>query len=381
MEADFLTMPGEIKMKTRGEELLLVVGARPNFIKMAPLCRALEKRDDIFFKIVHTGQHYDYQMSDIFFKELNIPEPDFYLNIGSGSHARQTGHMIIKLEELCLEHAFCSIVVIGDVNSTLAGALVGAKMSIPVVHVESGLRSFNRSMPEEINRILTDHISELLFAPTQAAMNNLRREGLEARSHFSGDVMYDMVLQGLEMAEAISVILDELMLTPRNYYLVTLHRPSNVDNPEQLKTIMNGLALIKERVIISAHPRLAKMLHTFGISPAKNICITEPFGYLDFIVLEKNAKKVITDSGGVQKEAFFTQTPCVTLRTETEWVETVETGANILVKECTEEAILEAVFRDVAPFYEARPYGDGKAAEMIIEMIQQKCWNRAAIFS
>ncbi|MDX1942585.1 MAG: UDP-N-acetylglucosamine 2-epimerase (non-hydrolyzing) [Saprospiraceae bacterium] len=350
--------------------LLFVVGARPNFIKIAPICMVLQKKGNIPFKIVHTGQHYDYAMSDVFFDELNIPNPDFHLSIGSGNHGKQTGEMMGKLEELCTDHAFSAIIVIGDVNSTLAGALVGAKLRIPVVHVESGLRSFNRAMPEEINRVATDHVSDLLFAPTQLAMENLKNEGLSNRTYFSGDVMYDMILKGLELAQEKSDVLKKLNLNPDDYFLATLHRPYNVDEPEQLSAIINGLSQLQHKVLLSAHPRLRKNLTQFGIEPGHNIQITEPFGYLDFIMLQKNAKKIITDSGGVQKEAFFLQTPCVTLRSETEWVETVETGANILVTERSESAILEAASRQTAPRFHERPYGQGDASEIIVNKME-----------
>ncbi len=353
------------------KSLLFVVGARPNFIKIAPICVALRKASNLSFKILHTGQHYDQLMSDIFFQELEIPAPDFHLNIGSAPHGVQTGQMMIEMEKLCDDHAFIGIVVIGDVNSTLAGAMVGAKRNIPVIHIESGLRSYNRSMPEEINRIATDHVSDLLFAPTQLAMQNLQKEGLAERSFFSGDVMYDMILQGLELASTRSDILNQLSLYPDDYFLATLHRPYNVDDPHQLRQIMTGLSNIGKQVLLSAHPRLHKQMKKFEIQAGENVKITQPFGYFDFIVLEKNALKIITDSGGIQKEAFFLQTPCVTLRPETEWVETVETRANILVKDRTAASILEAAFENTSPAFDQRPYGNGNASEIIVEKLIQ----------
>lgn len=352
--------------------LLFVVGARPNFVKIAPLCRALSRRAGPPCRIVHTGQHYDPAMSDVFFEELGIPAPDFFLKVGSGGHGRQTGEMMIRLEALCRAERFAAMVVIGDVNSTLAGSLVGAKLHLPVAHVESGLRSFNRAMPEEINRVATDHISDLLFAPTRAALDNLRREGLAERSCFSGDVMYDMILEGLQMAGGRSSLIERLGLSAGGYYLATLHRPYNVDEAGQLTGIMDGLSALEEPVLLSAHPRLRRRLGEFGIEPGKNVRIAGPFGYLDFILLEKHARKVITDSGGVQKEAFFVQTPCVTLRPETEWMETVEAGANILVRERTREAIVEAVYRDSQPRYEEKPYGNGRASEIILDEIRSR---------
>ncbi len=354
-------------------KILFVVGARPNFIKVAPLCNAVKMDSGIDFSIVHTGQHYDNCMSDIFFKDLNIPTPDYHLKIGSNTHARQTARMMIAIEDLCLKNTFCAIVVIGDVNSTLAGALVGAKLNIPTIHIEAGLRSYNRQMPEEINRIATDHISELLFAPTKTALKNLQKEGLGDRSWFSGDVMYDMVLIGLTMAK--TKVLEQLKIEPNEFYLSTLHRPYNVDDRKQLKEIITALSSLDKPVILAAHPRLQKKLQSFRIIPGKNIKLTPPLGYLEFISLEKNAAKVITDSGGVQKEAFFMETPCITLRPETEWTETTVNGANVLVKERTTEAIREAALKKSIPEFSQKPYGDGSASEKIIEIIKQQILN------
>lgn len=353
-------------------DLLLVVGARPNFIKLAPICKVLQAKNELSFKIVHTGQHYDEKMSDIFFKELDIPAPDFNLNIGSATHGKQTGSMMIELEKLCIEHRFGAIVVIGDVNSTLAAALVGAKLNIPVAHVESGLRSYNRTMPEEINRIATDHVSDLLFAPTQKALENLIQEGLKDRSFFSGDVMYDTILYGLGRAKNQSKVFDQLNVDREDYYLATLHRPYNVDDETQLAQIFEGYASLNRKIILSAHPRLKKNLDKFGIKPAEHVEITPPLGYLDFILLQNHAIKVITDSGGVQKEAFFLKRPCVTLRSETEWVETVEAQANTLVKERTAQNIVQAVERKMTPNFEENPYGDGQASQLIVERIEDR---------
>jgi UDP-GlcNAc3NAcA epimerase len=353
-------------------QLLFVVGARPNFIKIAPVCSVLENYPNLSYKVVHTGQHYDWLMSDIFFQELDIPEPDFHLNVGSGPHGQQTGAVMTRLEKICMEHKFSSLIVFGDVNSTLAGALVGAKLNIPVAHVEAGLRSFNRHMPEEINRIATDHVSEWLFAPSRLAMENLQREGLQDRSYFSGDVMYDMMLRGIEMAKDESNILSTLKVEPKSYFLVTLHRPYNVDDPAVLTEIFAALSQLEQKVILPAHPRLRKNLNRFGIKAGDNVQMTEPFGYLDFVTLEKNAHRIITDSGGIQKEAFFLQTPCITLRPETEWTETVAAGANVLVKTRTSQAILEAAGSDLTPSYQEQPYGNGRAGQIIVETIQSQ---------
>ena len=336
------------------------------------MCVALQSNYQIPFKIIHTGQHYDDIMSDVFFRELKIPAPAYNLSVGSGNHGTQTGKMMIKLEEIFLQNNFSGIVVIGDVNSTVAGALVGAKLGIPVIHVESGLRSFNKSMPEEINRIATDHISDLLFAPTHLAMDNLKNEGLEKIAYYSGDVMYDMILHGLEMAKTKSTILETLKLTPKNYYLATLHRPYNVDEPDQLKAIVAGLNQVEQPIILAAHPRLKKNLEKFNISFADHVHITKPFGYFDFVKLQANASKVITDSGGVQKEAFFLKTPCITLRSETEWVETVSLGANILVRERTSQNILDAIGQEQVGRFDEKPYGDGKASHIMIKEMQNQ---------
>ncbi|KAA3640211.1 MAG: UDP-N-acetylglucosamine 2-epimerase (non-hydrolyzing) [Bacteroidetes bacterium] len=354
-------------------KILFVVGARPNFIKVAPLSKAVANEPELDFRIVHTGQHYDDRMSDIFFKDLHIPTPDYHLKIGSDTHAKQTARMMIALEDLCLKNSFCAIIVIGDVNSTLAGALVGAKLNIPTVHVEAGLRSYNRQMPEEINRIATDHITDLLFAPTNIALKNLQNEGLAARSWFSGDVMYDMVLTGVTMTK--SEILEKLKVKPQEFYLSTLHRPYNVDNPDQLQEIINALSTLDKKVVLAAHPRLRQKLQSFKITPGKNIILTQPLGYLEFITLEKNAAKVITDSGGVQKEAFFLETPCVTLRPETEWTETTFKGANVLVKERTIDAIRKEVLNKRDPEFSEKPFGDGHASEKIIEILKQQILN------
>lgn len=357
------------QIEKKNDPVLLVVGARPNFVKMAPVCRAMTKIS-MPFRIVHTGQHYDLEMSDIFFKELGIPSPDFNLDIGSGAHGYQTGHIMLELEKLCKEHSFSMIVVIGDVNSTLAGALVGSKSHIPVAHVESGLRSFNRKMPEEINRIVTDHISDLLFAPTTIAMNNLENEGLSSRSILSGDVSCDMTLTALEIAEHRSNILNQLRLNPKQYYLTTLHRPYNVDDKEKLTQILAAYAELDLPVILPVHPRLKKQLTAFRI-PTPNVRLIQPLGYFDFIWLLEKANKVLTDSGGVQKEAFFTETPCITLRPETEWVETLDAGANKLVKTRSKNEILKSVFGNHHANYDIRVFGDGKASEKIVRAMHK----------
>jgi UDP-N-acetylglucosamine 2-epimerase len=315
-----------------------VVGARPQFIKLAPILKAVERHNQQYPNrpiqeiLVHTGQHYDYEMSQVFFDELGLKVPDYHLGVGSGSHGYQTGEMLKRIEEVLLKEKPDLVMVYGDTNTTLAGGLAASKLHIPVAHVEAGLRSFNKKMPEEINRVLTDHLSDLLFCLTQTAVENLRREGIEKGVYLVGDVMYDAVLLYLDLAERKSEIMERLGLKPKSYALATVHRAENTDQPERLRTIFDGLERVAEEglsVILPLHPRTRKHLNTLGIHP-KEVQVLDPVSYLDMLVLEKNARVILTDSGGVQKEAFFFRVPCVTLREETEWVETVERGWNTL---------------------------------------------------
>lgn len=311
------------------KKILSIVGARPQFIKSAPISKELRKN----FRevLVHTGQHYDYNMSPIFFNELLIPTPEYNLGVGSGSHGEQTGRMIIELEKVLIKEKPDLVLVYGDTNSTAAGSLSSAKMNIPVAHVESGLRSFNREMPEEINRIITDHLSDLLFCPTKTAVDNLKKEGIVKRVYNTGDVMYDALISNRELAKNKSKILKKLHLKPEEYLFATIHRPENTDNKENLQNIFSALSLSNETIIIPTHPRTRKMLQEFKIITSGNIKVIDPVGYLDSIQLQINAKKILTDSGGVQKEAYILKIPCITLRKETEWVETVKDRWNILV--------------------------------------------------
>lgn len=302
--------------------IVSIVGARPQFIKLAPLSKEIRKFHQEI--IVHTGQHYDQNMSVSFFEDLGIPSPDYNLGIGSGPHGAQTGDMLEKIENILLDLTPDIVIVFGDTNSTLAGALAASKLGINSVHIEAGLRSFNKSMPEEINRVVSDHVADYLFAPTKTSITNLLREGLEEKSFFTGDIMVDSLKMAFEKV-------------PKNdnsesdFILMTLHRPYNVDNPKKLSEILSKVNLIGERIIFPCHPRTRKMIKQNAIIPGSNISLIEPMGYLEFVKYQINSKMIITDSGGIQKEAYILQRPCITLRTETEWIETVESGWNLLV--------------------------------------------------
>ena len=315
----------------------MIVGTRPQFIKSSILARILEEDREIKLQLIHTGQHYQFEMSQIFFQDLNFPKPDLNLNVGSGSHAQQTALMMMKLEEVMLDMNPDIVLVPGDTNSTLAGALTAIKLHIPVGHIEAGLRSYDLNMPEEINRRLTDHCSTLLFAPTNTAVKNLLQEGIKMDSIFHvGDTMVDVLQSYMPLARKYSNILYELNLERDSYALLTLHRPENVDNKRRFKTILKALRGLKElQIIFPIHPRTKKMARKFGLyedlRKTPNIHLIDPVGYLDFIVLMENSKIILTDSGGVQKEAFLLGVPCVTLRYNTEWIETVELGCNFLV--------------------------------------------------
>jgi UDP-N-acetylglucosamine 2-epimerase len=322
------------------KKVVSIVGARPQFIKLAPLSRHLRKKFDAI--IVHTGQHFDQNMSDLFFRELAIPKPDHHLGIQGGNQGWQTGQMLIKLEKVLVAVKPDMVIVFGDTNSTMAGALAAAKLQIPVIHVEAGLRSFNRSMPEEINRIVSDHIADMLFAPTQTAVENLTREGLQDKTFMTGDIMLDVLEENLEKAQHKSKILKALKLKSGSYYVLTLHRPYNVDQLETLKPVIEALARCNKEVIFPVHPRTHKMISELNIDLQGSIRPVNPMGYFDFIVLQKNAEKIITDSGGVQKEAYLLKVPCITVRPETEWLETVQDGWNMLVDLKT-EALADAV--------------------------------------
>ncbi len=353
-------------------KVLSVFGARPQFIKAAPVGKALRAAGHTEV-LVHTGQHYDDGMSAVFFRELDIPEPDYNLSVGSGPHGWQTGQMLARIEEVLLAERPDWVLVYGDTNSTLAGALAAVKLHVPVAHVEAGLRSFNREMPEEHNRVLTDHCSDLLFCPTQTAVDNLAREGITQGVHLVGDVMYDAVLQFGELARGRSTILEDLGLTPKDYLLATVHRPYNTDNPQRLQSILEALGELGEPVVFPVHPRTRQRIAEFGLrDPQSAICnlqFIEPVGYLDMLMLEQHARMILTDSGGMQKEAYFFAVPCVTLRPETEWVETVEAGWNVVV-DADRERIVWAVDGRHWPQKPPRAaFGDGRAAEKMVRVL------------
>jgi len=353
-------------------KILTVVGARPQFIKAAVLSRALHARGpEVAELIVHTGQHYDANMSEVFFEELNIPRPDFHLGIGGGTHGQNTGRMLEKLEAVMSDQRPDVVMVYGDTDSTLAGALAASKLHIPIAHVEAGLRSFNRRMPEEVNRVLTDHLSELLLVPSNAGVRNLEREGIDrAKVHLVGDVMFDAALHYAEIAERRSRILSQLELESGEFGLVTLHRQENVDNAGRLAQILDGLSKSAAPLIWPMHPRTAVRLESFGLSLPESIRAIDPVGYLDMVMLEKHAVMIATDSGGVQKEAFFHRTPCITLRDETEWIELVEAGVNQLVG-ADADAIAAAVAK--APTFKLSAglaiYGSGDAGSRIADIL------------
>ncbi|MBE0648976.1 MAG: UDP-N-acetylglucosamine 2-epimerase (non-hydrolyzing) [Bacteroidales bacterium] len=343
-------------------KIVSVIGARPQFVKAATISRVIGTRADIREVILHTGQHYDENMSKLFFEELNIPEPDYNLGVGSGSHAVQTGKMLEGIETILLREKPDWTLLFGDTNSTVAGALAATKLHIPVAHVEAGLRSFNRIMPEEINRVVTDRISDLLFAPTETAMTNLRNEGLADVTRFTGDVMYDSVLyyRGIVEQDPATYAMRDL---PEEFLLATIHRAENTDHPQQIENILKAIRGLHYPVLLPIHPRTKKIISRFSIP--ENLHLIEPVGYLMMLSLILKARKVLTDSGGLQKEAYFLGTPCVTLRTETEWVETVHDGWNTITATDSEKIIL-AVQLPLPKVPQTKAFGNGKAAEIIV---------------
>ncbi len=348
--------------------IISIVGARPQFIKMAVVCRAAAEWE-VSHGIIHTGQHYDPEMSDVFFKELDIPSPDYHLGVGSGSHGAQTGEMIKKLEPVLMKEQPDWVVLYGDTNSTLAGAVVASKIPLRVAHVEAGLRSFNRRMPEELNRVVTDHLSDLLLCPTKAAVDNLRVEGLESRAVFTGDVMYDAALVFREKAERERAAFGGRW--QRNEFaLATIHRAENTDDPKRLLGIVRALEEIAGSicpVVLPLHPRTRKRLGEMGYEPQR-ITVIGPVSYLEMLLLEGRARFVLTDSGGVQKEAYFLRVPCITLRDETEWVETLESGCNVLTGADPVRICAAAASAGSTGTWEDF-YGNGAAGSTILETL------------
>ena len=373
-------------------KVVTIVGARPQFIKAEAFTRAVQRYNQrcrfnrrLQEILIHTGQHYDYLMGKVFFEELELPKPGYHLGVGSGSHAKQTGLMLERIEVVLEKEKPATVIVYGDTNSTLAGALAAAKLHIPVAHIEAGLRSYNRIMPEEVNRVLTDHLSTFLFCPTDQAVRNLLKEGIkDGRARLVknvGDVMYDSILYYLRIAEKKSTILHGLNLfNPQSairnpqYYLATLHRAENTDNPKRLKSILKALNEIGRDtpVVLPLHPRTKKMVEIHHLfSEFKNIKFIEPVSYLNMLKLEKNAEAILTDSGGVQKEAYWLKVPCFTLRDETEWVETIKSGWNILVGTGAERIVKEVSHTERRRRYlkGSGVFGDGKASQKIVQIL------------
>lgn len=373
-------------------KIITIVGARPQIIKAAAISRAIAARNDIEEVIVHTGQHYDDNMSEVFFRELGIPFPNINLKVGSGSHGDQTSIMIEKIEKVLIKEKPNAIVVYGDTNSTLATAVAASKIHVPIVHVEAGLRSFNKRMPEEVNRIMCDHVSTLLFSPTKTGLTNLINEGFslesngkanmdQPRIYHCGDVMYDNSIHFSELSNVTSNLMNELNLKTDNFILSTVHRNDNTDNLENLQNIFNSFLEIGELyqlpIVLPLHPRTSKMMEKIlskdllnKIQESNYIRIIPPASFLDIIALEQNCKLVITDSGGVQKEAYFFKKPCIILRPQTEWVEIVETGSAVIT-----DANQQKIIKAVAAFFSNKEldfppvFGDGKAAEFIVDEI------------
>jgi len=387
-------------------KIISIVGARPQFIKLAPLLRAIQEYDKsnsrprIEHLLIHTGQHYDFEMNKIFFNDLSIQEPAYNLEVGSGSQGWQTAEMIKKAEEVLAKEKPSWVLVYGDTNSTLAGALAAAKLHFPIGHIEAGLRSYDKKMPEEINRVLTDHCSDILFCPTENSVKNLKKEGfiniinkgklidenflINKRSNINfnespivinaGDVMYDALLMSLELAEKKSSILSRLKLNPKEYYLVTIHRAENTDDKNRLKNIMQALLEIckGKPVVFPVHPRTKKTLEKLHVSQgaSNKLHMIEPVSYFDMLMLLKNAEKILTDSGGVQKEAYIFGIPCITMRNNTEWIETVESGWNVIVG-ADKKKITESILKSspIPNSSTSELFGDGKTAEKIVNIL------------
>jgi len=356
-------------------KIISIVGARPQFIKCAPVSRVLRRECEEI--LVHTGQHYDPEMSDIFFKDLHIPEPDYHLEVGSGSHGKQTGAILERVEDVLTHELPDLVIVYGDTNSTLGGALAAAKLHIPVAHVEAGLRSYDRMMPEEINRVVSDHIASILLCPTQTSVDNLTKEGITKGVHMVGDVMVDALIHNTEIAKKKSNIIKRLGLKKHDYYVATVHRPSNTDDKKNLTAIIDAFRESGKIVVFPVHPRTKKYLHTYGLweSVSENIRFVDPLGYIDMLHLMSNAQKILTDSGGIQKEAYVMGVPCITLRENTEWIETLSGGWNVLVG-ADKRKILAAVVAEVQTNTDNTVFGKGDTAEKIVRIILRYAKNQ-----
>ncbi len=357
------------RANNRCVKFLTVVGARPQFVKAAMLSRELRQRHTEV--LVHSGQHYDDLMSDVFFRDLHLPAPDVNLGVGSASHAVQTARMLEGLEPVMQEQWPDVVIVFGDTNSTLAGALSAAKLGLPVAHVEAGMRSYERALPEEVNRVVTDHLSTYLFCPTRSAVDALAKEGISERVYCAGDLMYDALIATLPLAQRREG--EELAkrgLAPGGYYLATIHRQANTDNPGVLRRLFQALSFLDLPVVLPLHPRTLEAARDAAVRPGENLIVTEPVGYLEMVALERNARAIITDSGGVQREAYFLEVPCVTLREESEWLETVRSGWNVLAG--SDPARIAAAAKRPRPEQPPeRVFGDGHAAAKIVEILER----------
>lgn len=357
-------------------KIITIIGARPQFIKAAIVSKKIIETSSITEILIHTGQHYDDNMSRIFFEEMGIPSPKYHLDVSGGPHGQMTGRMLEKIETTLTQEKPDIVLVYGDTNSTMAGSLAAAKLHIPIVHVEAGLRSFNRAMPEEINRVVTDHLSDLLLTPTQTATSNLVTEGISSEKIIqAGDVMYDAALYFGQIANHTSNALNKYSITAQNYILATIHRQENTDCLDRLKAILIGLGTIAKDmpVIIPLHPRTkARIKRADLMHLTTPLTIVPPLGYLDMVACEKSAAAIVTDSGGVQKEAFFYGVPCVTLRDETEWVELVESGWNRLVPPHNSDTVSNEIRKSLGSKGQTTtPYGEGNAAEHIIKSFEK----------
>jgi UDP-N-acetylglucosamine 2-epimerase len=362
--------PANLSTLADMKKVITIIGARPQFIKCAPL--SLQLADYFEEILVHTGQHYDNNMSRAFFEELGIRKPDYNLNVGSASHTVQTANIMIKLEEVIQKTRPDLIIVFGDTNSTLAGSLVGAKLQIPIAHVEAGLRSYNKCMPEELNRITADHYSSMLFCPGKTALKNLRREGIVKNVFLVGDVMMDALRHNIKKINSNKILGKVNIKSKEKYYFLTMHRQENTDNLERLSDILNMIGTAKLKVIFPIHPRTRKAINQNSIRIPKNICIIEPVNYIESLALQKNSQIIITDSGGIQKEAYFLGIPCITIRNETEWTETVKEGCNILTgADVKKFNVALEKYSDYKFPARKNLYGSGKTSEKIARILHK----------